>query len=309
MSILKQLPNLPLGRAARVFALVAVAMATGHLIQAIAARESSVVAQDISRVPVDIVHLSAGTDDGPTIVFLKPAPETLTAAVAPEQIGDVLATLPCSDDLSLEALPDGMIGVALRATCRTGQRIVLRHAGLAVTGKIGSEGSFQTVVPALSVAEVVEVLFPDGQRVSQTVTMPEVAAMRRFGVQWQGAAAFAVQSFENGADFGQVGVVSAQNPGSSLSGMLTLLGDATVENPLMAQIYTYPADPLRPVEIVVEAAVTPDTCGHDLLGDVIFSQAGRAMKVDLTLAMPDCSGVGDFLVLKNLATDLKIAAN
>jgi hypothetical protein len=186
---------------------------------------------------------------------------------------------------------------------------VLRHAGLAVTGRIGPDGTYQSVVPALSVAEAVEVLFLDGQRVSQAVTMPEVATMRRFGVQWQGSAAFSVQSFENGADFGQAGVISAQNPGTEQSGVLTLLGDATVENPLMAQIYTYPADPLRFVEVVVEAAVTPDTCGQDLLGDVIFSKAGRSSTVDLTLAMPDCSGVGDFLVLKNLATDLKIAAN
>lgn len=302
MSILKQLSDLPLRRLARVFALVAVAMAAGHLIQTIAARKATVAAQDATRVPTGIVQLSAGAEEAPTVVYLRTSTD-LDAAVTPG------APEACADTLMLEALPGGMIGVSLQATCRAGQRIVLRHAGLAVTGKVGAEGIYQAVLPALSVAQAVEVLFLDGQRVSGAVDMPEVATLRRFAVQWQGVAAFAVQSFENGADFGQGDVISARNTGSGQSGILTLLGDATVENPLMAQVYTYPADPLRSVEVVVEAAVTAETCGHDLLGDVIFSQSGRAETVDLTLAMPDCSGVGDFLVLKNLATDLKIAAN
>ena len=315
MSILEKPPALPLRRLGRVVALVAIAMAAGHLIQTLAARKSAVAASVVTNGPKDIVQLSAGADNAPVIVFVRPGTpvDSLSAATTMERTREAAETTPvqvvCADDLALEAQPGGMIDVALSANCRSGQRIVLRHAGLAVTGKIAADGTYQTVLPALSVAEAVEILFQDGSKTSQIVSMPEVAAMRRFGVQWQGVGAFAIQSFENGADLGQADVISVSNPGAAQSGVMTLLGDASVENPLMAQIYTYPANPLRSTQVVVEAAVTGQTCGHDLLGDVIFSEAGQARTVDLTLAMPDCSGIGDFLVLKNLATDLKIAAN
>jgi hypothetical protein len=68
-------------------------------------------------------------------------------------------------------------------------------------------------------------------------------------------------------------------------------------------------DPSAQADVVVEAAVTGATCGRDLTGKTLMSERGSAFAADLTLAMPDCGGIGDFLVLKNLATDMKIAAN
>lgn len=310
MSVLNRFPPLPMRRLARVFALVAIAMAAGHLIQTLAARKTVAVASAMQNVPQDIVPLSAAAEEAPVVVFVRtvaPA-DYLSAATTMDRIrATVIPT--CNDSLTVQAGAGGMIGVDLSATCRPAQRVVLRHAGLAVTYRIGDDGRLLAQVPALAVSEPVEVLFQDGSRVAALVAMPEVAALRRFGVQWQGSAAFTVQGFEDGSDFGQQGVISAANPGTAQTGVMTALGDATVENPLLAQIYTYPVDPARTTTLVVEAAVTGETCGHDLLGEVISSTAGRATKVDLTLAMPDCSGVGDFLVLKNLDEGMKIAAN
>ena len=76
----------------------------------------------------------------------------------------------------------------------------------------------------------------------------------------------------------------------------------------MAQIYTFPADGLA-AEVVIEAEVTTGTCGQEMLAETVASGEGRVVITDLTLAMPDCSGIGDFLVLKNLVSDMKIAAN
>ena len=312
---IKHLPALPLRRLARVFALVAIAVAAGHLIQTLAARKTIAEANAAANVPSGIVPLSAGAADEPVVVFVRQtlAKDFLNARTTMDRIREAaaeMAAVPvCSDHLTLQAQAGGMIGVDLLATCRNSERVVLRHAGLAVTAKVGADGRLTTVLPALAASEPVEVLFQDGTRVADMVVLPEVANLRRFGVQWQGGPAFAVQGFENGADFGQPDVITAANPGSPTTGILTALGDATVENPLLAQIYTYPADPARTTTVVVEAAVTPGTCGHDLLGEVISSTGGQVSRVDLTLAMPDCSGVGDFLLLKNLDAGLKIAAN
>ncbi len=310
MPDLKNLPPLPLRRLARVFALVAIAMAAGHLIQTLAARKSVAVASAVQNLPSNIVPLSAGTKDAPVVVFVRPvAPvDHFSAGTTMDRIRGTMAPV-CKDVLALEARAGGMIGIYLTTGCRAAERVVLRHAGLAVTVRVGGDGRLQTGLPALAVSEPVEVLFQDGTRIAALVEVPEVANLRRFGVQWQGAAAFSVQGFEDGSDFGQPGVITAANPGTAETGVLTALGDATLENPLLAQIYTYPADPARTTTVVVEAAVTAQTCGHDLLGEVISSAEGRADAVDLTLAMPDCSGIGDFLLLKNLDAGLKIAAN
>jgi hypothetical protein len=205
-----------------------------------------------------------------------------------------------------------MIGLTLTAGCHGDERVVLRHAGLAVTARTDAAGRLTTTLPALAADGAVEVLFLDGSKADAVLAMPEIVLMRRFAVQWQGAPAFVVHGFQNGADYGQAGDISPVNPGQALAatgGFLSLLGDASVDNPLMAQVYTYPMDPTTTAEVVVEAAVNNANCGHDLLAETLLSERGRANRADLTLAMPDCTAVGDFLVLKNLATDMKIAGN
>ena len=185
----------------------------------------------------------------------------------------------------------------------------MRHAGLAVTARLAEDGSLTMALPALETDANVEVLFADGSTAEQALIVTEAASLRRFGVQWQGPDAFVVHGLENGADYGQLGDISPVNLGQPQGGSLVLLGDATVDVPLLAQIYTYPAAADRTVDVVIEAAVTEATCGQDLLGETIASENGAVQITELTLIMPECSGIGDFLVLKNLASDTKIAAN
>lgn len=138
--------------------------------------------------------------------------------------------------------------------------------------------------------------------------MPEVASLRRFGVQWMADDSFQLHAFEKGASYGQPGHVSAGGQDGG-QGRLTVLGDAGVENPMLAEVYTYPADATLPVEVVVEAAVTDKTCARELIGETLTSVAGAAYVTDLTVATPDCDAAGDILVLKNLVPDMKLAAN
>ena len=304
-----KMPPLPLRRIARVLAVLAIALAAGHLVQTLAARKPTHQAQAAAKTPVKIVQLSAGSDDAGLVAPLLVQPPA--ASVAPLPIAAPAAPI-CATALDLRQQPGAMIGVMLTATCHDGERVVLRHAGLALTAKTGMDGKLALSVPALSTAGDVEILFADGSKVASTIAMPEALLLRRFGVQWRGAEAFVIHGFQNGADYGQAGDISPANRGvvvASTGGFLSLVGDASVTNPLMAQIYTYPMDPTATADVVVEAAVTTATCGHDLLGETLMSVRGVATATDLTLAMPDCSGVGDFLVLKNLATDMKIAAN
>ncbi len=322
MPLFAKLPALNVRRLARFLAVVAIAMAAGHLAQTLAAHKPAPHVAAIAK-PTDIVQLSSSGSDRPAASLPRSVDpmsfiETVSTAATnlPTPFEPAVATVaPCTDSLALQAQPAGLISVQLSASCHELERVVLHHAGLAVTGKVGTDGTLTMVVPALTAAGTVDILFADGSRVSQSVAVPEAATLRRFGVQWQGTDAFVVHGFENGADYGQTGDITLRNPGVptddalGAGGFLTTLGDGTVDNPLLAQVYTYPANPALHSDVVVEAAVTNATCGHDLLGQAITAANDHSNVTDLTLAMPDCSGVGDFLVLKNLASDLKIAAN
>ncbi|MEI6099838.1 MAG: hypothetical protein WCS20_16405 [Alphaproteobacteria bacterium] len=70
-----------------------------------------------------------------------------------------------------------------------------------------------------------------------------------------------------------------------------------------------PADSEQQSETGLVTAVLAVTCGRDLLGDTLMAVAGQVKTTVVTPAMPDCSAIGDVLVLNNLASDMKIAAN
>lgn len=315
MTMLSKFPTIPVPRLARFLAVIAIAMAAGQLVQTLAARKPVAGAVAMSDTPQEIVQLSASNVIPEERAPLSAKPEGIFAVAGtktelePTPLPQVAALPDCQIDLALDAEPAAMIGVTLLAPCNANERVVLRHAGLAVTAKLGADGRLLLSMPALVTAARVEVMFANGETIDGALELPEAAALRRFGIQWQGPEAFVVNGFENGADFGEPGHVSPAQLGRPEAGQLVLLGDSTVDLPLLAQIYTFPAARGQSAEVIIEAAVTEATCGRELLGETIASGANQVKITELTLAMPECSGIGDFLVLKNLASDMKIAAN
>jgi hypothetical protein len=55
--------------------------------------------------------------------------------------------------------------------------------------------------------------------------------------------------------------------------------------------------------------VSEANCGRELEAQTIATGDAGLKVQDIVLAMPDCEAVGEFLVLKNLFNDLKIAQN
>jgi hypothetical protein len=261
--------------------------------------------------PATILPLATPVSASPeTVEPLVPTPMQ-TPLPAP-----VVAAAPCNDVLDLATKPGAILGLTLTAACHENQRVVLRHAGLAITGQTNATGSLRLTLPALAADGAVEVLFADGKRLQAATPVPELAALHRFGVQWGADDAFALHGLENGADFAEAGDISAAQPGHAptpgqvvTGGYLLSLGDASVAYPLLAQVYTYPVAPDAVAEVAIEAAVTPRTCGREMLGQTISSTAGKTSLTDLTLTMPACDAAGGYLVLNNLFPDTKIAAS
>jgi hypothetical protein len=313
-------------RVMRVLAVCAIALAAGHFAQS--GQRSTVHAASIGPVALPLAEKDPQNSPSPDplltspalieaslpslpVPALRPSTSAATLLAPPDGAAAVVTTsMPdCVPMLALAARPGATIDMLLAGTCRPNERVVLRHAGLAVTYRTNEAGALFASIPAFQPDAAVSIRFAGGVRVDGTISVPDAQMFRRFGVQWLGPQAFQVNAFENGADYGQVGHVSVASPRSPHpdGGFLTELGDASVELPMLAEIYTFPKSGV-PVSVLVEAAVTEATCGQDMLGDLMMADRGALTLSDLSVTMPGCDATGDYLVLKNLVPDLKLAS-
>lgn len=314
---------------------LAVALGVGHLMQnglvvqpGRVADNDGTAAETPTAAPKEIIPLAAGLDAVPVAVQAA-TPALPDAALAPALPEAADAGLPavapppallsgnstdCPVTLEVMASAQATLDLMLTAPCRASERVVIRHGGLAVTGMTSLTGALFTSLPGMESAGEVSVLFGDGLTVSAAEALPDLPLYRRFAVQWLADDAFQINAFENGAQFGEEGHVSATNPQRRLpnvplrGGYLSLLGNNTAAPPMLAEVYTFPLDTAEPVDLTLEASVTAQTCDRELLGEVLLSEGGGVTKTDLTMATPDCDAIGDVLVLNNPLPDLKLAA-
>jgi hypothetical protein len=322
-------------RILRIAIVVAVAAASGYVVQHGEPRKVRYSGMIPDPVPVDIVPLAAkgegalDHDDAgypPQVapvtaiddpVLLPGAPLGLKpqapARLAPPVLDETSLLDQCQPVLTLAARPGAMIDLLLMAPCNPQERVVLRHGPLAVSYRTNGAGALFASVPALATDAQVSIRLASGPSASAQVSLPEADAHSRFGVQWLGPQTFQVNAFEDGADYGEPGHISAAVPGQpgrtllAETGFLTLLGDDQVDNPMLAEIYTFPAG-RNDTPIIVEAAVTDQTCGQEVLGEMLTFTGGETRVSDVSVTLPGCDAVGQYLVLKNLVPDLKIAS-
>ncbi|WP_022704219.1 hypothetical protein [Pseudorhodobacter ferrugineus] len=220
----------------------------------------------------------------------------------------------CPATLDVIASDRATLDLTLIAPCRASERVVLRHAGLAVTGMTSASGMLFLSLPGLEASGEVSALFADGVELNAAEAMADMPMYRRFAVQWMADDAFQINAFEDGAAYGDEGHVYAANPQRRLpniptkGGYMTLLGDRTAPLPMLAEVYTFPMEQTAKVDLTIEASVTDATCDRELLGEVLLSEGGTVVKTDLTMATPTCDAIGDVLVLNNPLPDMKLAA-
>lgn len=230
----------------------------------------------------------------------EPAAEPVAEPAADPVTTDLATVDPCAPSLEAFAEEGAMIGITLLAPCRADARVVLQHGGLAVAMRTLATGSLFTALPAMEATGEVVARFDDGTVLQAAAPVPELATLRRIAVQWQKTDRFTLNGFERGADYGETGHKTAANGG------VLALGDPSAQPPMLAEVYTYP-DP-EDARVTIEAEVTPDLCGRELMGETILSQGGTAQVQDLTLAMPECDAQGGFVVLNNPLADMTLAA-
>lgn len=325
----------PVRKVFMVVATLFLAVAAGQTVQSQAEHKREAdAARAADIVPTKVILLSATTDTETVLPHFPDTPAVLPARrigldgyVPADDRGLVHFTpdpqarsVPfCNAGLSVASTPAAMLAVRLDAPCHVNERVVIRHEALAITGRTNDLGQLQIGIPALAAGATVTVAFADGATLSGKAAVPDLADFDRVGVQWQGKAAFALHALEFGATEtgrGHVSAVDPRNPSFAergIGGFLSILGDASVPDPLLAEVYSFPAAHVvrhGTVRIYLEAAVTPDTCGREIMGETLDLRRGlRLRTMDLSLPMPGCDALGQLLVLKNLLPDMKIAQN
>ena len=258
-----------------------------------------------------VAELSLPVMDMPNISDITP---TLVAAVIPEQDLDVAADpidAACAPDMSATAQGNGLVDLMVSGACFSNARVTIHHQGMMFAAATDSQGQLNLTVPALSENAMFIASFDQGMGAVATAQVPEVANLERAVLQWQGEAAVGIHAFEGNAAFGETGHVWLEMPDNG-DGFLIELGDRSLPDPMLAEVYTYPAGTAttdKQVALSVEAEITITNCGRDVAAQSIqIGPLHDAEAVDLQLRMPDCDAVGDYLVLKNMFEDLKIAA-
>jgi hypothetical protein len=297
-------------RLATAVATLLAAFATAHLMQ-FGLSAGALLSGKGEAAPIGLATLVARPDGG---AVARPAP---VAGTLPP--GDSLASAPdrprdgaqaCARSLTARPAPGAVIRAELRAPCDPGARVEIAHAGLRFAMATASDGRLVAEVPAMRTDATVAARFADGSVLETRVAIPEAQGLERVAVMAAGWAGFTLHAFEAGAGRGTSGHVHAGAVGER-AGAMVRLGDAQVDAPLLAQVYTLPAGrfgALGGVRFELEAVVTPANCARDVAADFVRSGTG-APPLRLGLSIPSCEAAGELLVLPLPATDLRLARN
>ena len=224
----------------------------------------------------------------------------------------------CDASLSATLAPAAMVDLTLTAPCAPDAAVVIHHQGMMFTVITDSAGLARVSVPALADMSVFVAELRDGAGAAASIMVPDLASYDRAVLQWQGQAGMELHALEFGASYtdpGHVWAGATRDAAAALAGaggFVTRLGDDSADAALIAEVYTFPngtASHDGTVDLSVEAEVTAANCGRDVAAQSIQIMPGAEPAViDLTMTMPACDAVGEYLVLNNMLQDLTLAA-
>lgn len=260
------------------------------------------VAPDLPDAPVQLVAL--GSDDSMSDMMMD------------HSSTDIAET--CAIDMTATTGPAAMVNLLVSAPCQPDARYSVHHQGMIFTALTDDQGHSNLQVPALAEAAVFLTSFPDGDTVVATTLVPELGDFERVVLQWQGAAGLEIHAREFGADYGENGHIWHAAAGDLNldpdveSGFLIRLGAAHILEPYMAEVYTFPsvaANRAGEIALSAEIEITDTNCGRDVAAQSLQLRPGFDTEtLDLTLTLPACDAIGDFLVLNNMFEDLTLAS-
>lgn len=218
--------------------------------------------------------------------------------------------LPCDPALTAEATPVATVRLTLSTPCQPGRRVTVHHDHISFSDRTDQMGLLNVEVPAMTASAAFVAELEDGTRVTRTVLVPSALRSASVALVTDSAAGMALHAYEDGARFGEPGHVWSGAPrGQGARGTVRVLGDPALPGGRIAQIYTAP-ETAPEVRLAVEAEVTAANCGRAIEAQTLLpDRTGRPRAGTLSFVLPGCEAMGEFLVLKNLSPDRKLASN
>ena len=225
-----------------------------------------------------------------------------------------------SCDITMQALPAAaaMVDLILLAPCNASERVTIHHHGLMFTEVMQPDGSLGITVPAMAERATFVAAFDSGDGATAAVDVSSLSFYDRVAVQWKGEAGLQLHAREfTDTYFGESRVWAASagdvaNAARGEGGFLTRLGRTNTPGARIAEVYSFPSGTAQSggdIALSVEAEITDFNCDQTLEAQSLEIRDAENLRIrELTLEMPGCDSVGDFLVLKNLIEDLKIAS-
>lgn len=227
--------------------------------------------------------------------------------------------LPCGLSVTTTAIEGAQVALDIMDPCQPFSRVVIEHSGLNLTGRTDVMGLLTMDVPVFETPAFFTVRMPDGTSDSALAIVSDLDNFYRVGLQWNDNRALELHALEFGATYGEDGHIWPGNSGtveravSGAGGFVSMVGNADVDSPMLAQIYSLPRDTLDDagnVRLSIEAPVTADNCGQDTMARTLeLQEDGSVAVIELTFTFPGCDAVGEYLVLQNLLQDLRVASN
>jgi len=244
--------------------------------------------------------------------------KTLSVAATGLDLEEVIAkSAECK--IRAEALPReaAFVQLDLHANCRPNEQVTVHHNGMLFTGDTGSDGSMSVTVPALSKTALFIFAFQDGKGTLATTMVDDIEDYKRVVLQWRGSAGFELHAREFDVENGENGHVwhganaSVSGTANGEGGVLTSLGHRSAKAPHLAQVYSVPtrfSDSLGQIDLSVEAVINQDNCGSSVEAQTLeWDGVSELRTQNLTLEIPTCDSIGEYLVLNNVFEDLKVA--
>ena len=275
--------------------------------------------QPVSSTPRDLVPV-----DMPMVASL---PDTIVSAAATPVIETSEIAIPEAPvdtgfacDVAMTATPTAgaMMSVEITAPSHGSERVTLHHNGLMFTTVMQPDGSLSLDIPALSEQALVIASFLDGEGAVAMTEVSSVPFYDRVVLQWRGDAGLQLHAREFDAEYftdGHIWHGASGEPSRAATGQggfLTTLGRVDAPDALLAEVYTFPSGMTQAsgtVALTVEAEIIASNCDRSVEAQTLeIRNGGTLSSKELTIDVPGCDAVGDFLLLKNLVEDLTIAA-
>lgn len=304
------------------------ALGIGAAMQAVpSATQSSVAQQPVAVAdvqPVSSVPRGLVPKDLPPVTSLPDQVVSAAVPITAEPQEIIVPEAPAETgfacDVTMTATPaaGAMLSVELSAPCHGSERVTMHHNGLMFTTVMQPDGTLSVDIPALAEQALVIASFLDGGGAVALAEVSSVPFYDRVILQWRGDAGLQLHAREFDAEYFTEGHVwqgaagDASRAATGQGGFLTKLGAPDAPDALMAEVYSFPSGMTQAsgtVALTVETEILASNCDSVVEAQTLeIRNGGELTSRELTIDVPGCDGVGDFLLLKNLVEDLTIAA-